>query len=134
MQPPHDVFCDGQHLPRQQCNDASAPAEMQVGPSGASAQVAHEATPIVEPAPGDEPVSSAIREAVAESDAMQPTVYVSREWDRTAAAVGARPAPAVDADERSGSGGLRRTALVLAAIALVLITARGVRGRPGERV
>ena len=63
-----------------------------------------------------------------------PTVYATREWERTAAAVGPRAATAIDADKRAGGGGLRRTTMVLAAIAVVLLTARGVRGRRGERV
>ncbi len=128
MQPEHDASCDEQHLPRQQCNTALAPA---VGQRDTAVPVV---TPIAAPAPDEDPASSAIRETVAMAHAPQPTVYVSREWERTAAAVGPREAAVVDADERSKSGGMRRAAMVVVAIAVVLVTVRGVRGRRGERV
>jgi hypothetical protein len=134
MQPEHDLYCDEQHLPRQQCNDALAPADVR-------ASLATDGD-VVEPPPAtaeatepEAPASNAIRDAVATADTPQPTVYVSREWERTAAAVStAGDEDGFEVDEPSGGSGLRRAAMVVAAIAVVLLTVRGVRGRRGERV
>ena len=121
MQPQHDAYCDEQHLPRQQCNDALAPADLQAATPTESEPV-EAAEPIIEPAPDEESVSSAIRKGVATAGALEPAAYASRET-----------AP-VDTVERASGGGMRRVAMVAVAIAVVLVTARGVRGRRGERV
>lgn len=130
----HELYCDERHSERQQCN-ARAPAGIR-----ASVPIESDAVEVAEPAamvePEEEPASSAVREAVAAADVPEPTVYVSREWDRTASAVEANGGDDEGFDvEKSASGGtVRRVAMALAAIAVVLVTARGVRGRRGERV
>ncbi len=131
----HELYCDERHSERQQCN-ALAPAGIR-----ASVPIESDAVEVAEPAamvePEEEPASSAVREAVAAADVPEPTVYVSREWDRTASAVKANGGDDEGFDvEKSASGGgtVRRVAMALAAIAVVLVTARGVRGRRGERV
>ncbi len=134
----HELYCDGRHSERQQCNDALAPAGIpaSVPIESDSVEVADPAA-MVEPEPEEEPAPSAVREAVAAADVPEPTVYVSREWDRTASAVEANGGADEGFDvEKSASGGgtVRRVAMALAAIAVVLVTARGVRGRRGERV
>jgi hypothetical protein len=132
----HELYCDERHSARQQCNDALAPAGIR-----ASVPIESDAVEVAEPAamvePEEEPASSAVREAVAAADVPEPTVRVSREWDRTASAVEVNGGDDEGFDvEKSASGGgtVRRVAMALAAIAIVLVTARGVRGRRGERV
>ncbi len=132
MQPQHDVFCDEQHLPRQQCNTALAPAVLRAARPIERDPVETAAIDKLEP--DEEPASSAVRDAVAMAETPEPTVYVSREWERTSAAVGHRDAAAIDADKRSSRGGARQIAMAVVAIAVVFITVRGVRGRRGERI
>ena len=78
MQPQHDAYCDEQHLPRQQCNDALAPADLQAA-TPTESEPAEAAEPIIEPAPDEESVSSAIRKGVATAGALEPAAYASRE-------------------------------------------------------
>ena len=86
MQSAHDRYCDETHTPRQACNDALAPPELR-----SSAPIEPK---IIEPQPAplssaddDPPMSSAVREAIAITQLAPPTPYVTREWERTAAAV-----------------------------------------------
>ena len=132
-EPSHELYCDEQHPQRQRCNDALTP------PGVRAALVESAVTPeavsvIADPVDAEEPASSAIRDAVSEAGAPQPTVYVSREWERTAAAVGGRDTRDAVPDAPSGGSSVRRIAMVAVAIAVVLVTVRGVRGRRGERM
>jgi hypothetical protein len=134
----HDLYCDEQHSDRQQCNDALAPADVRASAQAESdAAAVAEPAAAVEPEPEDEPASPAVHDAVAAADVPEPTVYVSREWDRTTSAVEAIGLDddgfAVEKDAPGGGTG-RRVVLALVAIAVVLVTVRGVRGRRGERV
>ncbi len=134
----HELYCDEKHSERQQCNHTLAPAEIRASvPIESGAVEVADPAAMVGPEPEEEPASSAVREALAAAGVPEPTVYVSREWDRTASAVEANGGDDEGYDvEKSTSGGgtVRRVAMALAAIAVVLVTARGVRGRRGERV
>ncbi len=132
-EPSHELYCDEQHPPRQRCNDALAP------PGVRAALIESAATPdavsvVADPVEAEEPASSAIRDAVSESGAPQPTVYVSREWERTEAAVSGSEMRDAVPDAPSGGGSVRKVAMAAVAIAVVLLTVRGVRGRRGERM
>ncbi len=125
MHPAHEPNCDQQHTTRQPCNGALAPAE----PRSASPFDVDPVEPQAMESGGLSP-----DDVAATAPVPQPTVYVSREWERTAAAVRAPDAPATAPDERARGGAARRAALLLVTIAVVLVTARGVRGRRGRRV
>jgi hypothetical protein len=132
-EPSHELYCDEQHPPRQRCNDALAPPGVRAALVG-GAVAPDAASAIADPVEAEDPASSAIRDAVSESGAPQPTVYVSREWERTEAAVGGRDTSDAVPDAPSGGSSVRRIAMVAVAIAVVLLTVRGVRGRRGERM
>ncbi len=105
----HELYCDERHSERQQCN-ALAPAGIR-----ASVPIESDAVEVAEPAamvePEEEPASSAVREAVAAADVPEPTVYVSREWDRTASAVEANGGDdeGFDVEKSASGGGTRAT-------------------------
>jgi hypothetical protein len=83
MQPQHEPYCDHQHLPRQRCNDALAPAP---DPVAAFEPPAVEAEALAAVMSADEAAAETapnlLREAASEAPA--PTRYAGREWQRSA--------------------------------------------------
>ena len=129
MQPSHDRYCDEGHTPRQACNDALAPDDMRA--SDPVEPMASDAEPVGVTEPEDPPMPSAVREAIAIAQMAPTTRYVTREWERTAAAVSgvadADEAPCADGRSRGGRV-VRAIALVGAVVAVIVIVLR-VRGR-----
>lgn len=113
----HDPRCDGQHTARQRCNDALAPA-----PPPAATFDVDPVEPTVEADNAIEPrASNALRDAVATAEMPQPAPGVTREWERTAAALEATPAS--DAPGAEHDSYPARQAIRIAVVALALATA-----------
>ena len=128
MRPLHDRYCNESHTPRQPCNDALAPIEMQstepIEPD--SLETETEPTDIAA-LPDEPPMSSAVREAVAVAPMPPPSPYVTREWERTAAAVSGARSGADDVDVGSRRGGVRWIAIVGLAAAVMWVLVRTLR-------
>jgi hypothetical protein len=101
----HDPRCDQQHTPRQRCNDRMEPASARIArlaaesiadaPSEArrfdaeppASRSAAEESRAIPDGPEPELEPSPVREAVTTIEPPEPTVFVSREWNDTTAAV-----------------------------------------------
>jgi hypothetical protein len=129
MQASHDRYCDESHTPRQACNDALAPAEMRARVEMDPVDTVPESL-MAEQAP-HEPASSAVREAVAMTEMPQPTSYVTREWERTAAAVAGseRDTGNDDVAEEASGGGVRKIVVMVAAAVAMWVLVRRLRRR-----
>ena len=130
MQPLHDLYCDENHMPRQACNDALAPADVRARRSATPEPVAPEPAPS---APDEEPpLPSAVREAIAIAEMAPPTPYVTREWERTAAAVAGMSDADADPAREEGArrdGIIAWFAIIGLATASVWMFVRALRGR-----
>ncbi len=141
MNPRHDLYCDRSHTPRQRCNGALANARIS---EGLNPRAPEQPQPSSEPTPNDalaaippstngaphteEPQPDATRDAVATAEVPEPTVYVTREWGKTAAAVeeAHRPSrpPAPTERRRSPGPAIALFGGVISLMLLVVVVAR----------
>ncbi len=133
----HDPRCDQRHTPRQRCNRRMTPAARlaRLAAEETVAEPVDEPTTLVEVEarePEPEPEPDLVREAVATIEPLEPTVFVSREWNDTAAAVEQAYRPPATPPSRPAEqpDPARSAALIGLALALVLLLMlRLARGR-----
>jgi hypothetical protein len=130
MQASHDRYCDEIHTPRQACNDALAPAEMRARVELDPVDTVPESL-MAEQAP-HESASSAVREAVAMAEMPQPTSYVTREWERTAAG-SERDAGSGNAPTEASGGGARKIVMTVLVVVALCAVVRVLRRRRDDR-